>query len=173
MKPRMKTTRPSPAPPGRFLARIQQLTREIERLVEDLRRTPPGEGDPPIRGLLGPAAKSLEQAARAVRTIIDEGKGTDYYGDLRAILQGTSPLMSQLGSRVVLARVEAGAPSKPSTGAQALAVLLEDPARAVGATEIAERLGCSVPIARTTLNRLVESGHAARAGRGRFRARES
>ena len=39
------------------------------------------------------------------------------------------------------------------------------------AAEVAQRLGCSVPIARTTLNRLVQSGHATRPAAGRFRAR--
>jgi DNA-binding IclR family transcriptional regulator len=60
--------------------------------------------------------------------------------------------------------------SAPSIGAQALAILLERPAATFEAAEIARRLGCSIPVARTTLNRLVKSGHAARAGAGRFRA---
>jgi DNA-binding MarR family transcriptional regulator len=59
----------------------------------------------------------------------------------------------------------------PSAGAQALAVLLEDPKRKFQAAEIAERLGCSIPIARTALNRLVQSGHASRPTAGRFRAK--
>jgi DNA-binding IclR family transcriptional regulator len=80
--------------------------------------------------------------------------------------------MSLLGSRVVLAlRTRSETPRKPSAGAQALALLLEDPKRAYEAAEIAERLDCSVPIARTTLNRLVQSGHATRVAAGRFRAK--
>jgi predicted ArsR family transcriptional regulator len=39
------------------------------------------------------------------------------------------------------------------------------------AGDIAARLGCSVPAARTTLNRLVKSGHAMRTAPGWFRAR--
>jgi hypothetical protein len=92
-------------------------------------------------------------------------------GDFTAALEGTSPLMSLLGSRVILARTGSETPRRPSAGAQALALLLEDPKRTYEAAEIAERLGCSVPSARTTLNRLVQSGHATRAAAGRFRAK--
>jgi predicted ArsR family transcriptional regulator len=74
-------------------------------------------------------------------------------------------------SRVVLARTGSETPRRPSAGAQAIALLLEDPKRTYEAAEIAERLDCSVPIARTTLNRLVQRGNATRVAAGRFRAK--
>ncbi len=117
-------------------------------------------------------ARSLERAASAVRALVERANPDRLVGQIRALLEGTSPLMSMLGSRVVLARNSSPAePRTPSAGAQALAVLLEDPARAFAAREVAERLGCSVPIARTTLNRLVHTGHARRVAPGRFRAK--
>jgi hypothetical protein len=79
--------------------------------------------------------------------------------------------MSLFGSRVVLARTGGEAATTPSTGAQVLAILLQNPVRTFSANEIAQRLGCSAPIARTTLNRLVRSGHATRPAAGRFRAK--
>ena len=50
-------------------------------------------------------------------------------------------------------------------------MLLEEPSRTFEAAEVAQRIGCSAAVARTTLNRLVQSGHATRAAAGRFRAR--
>jgi hypothetical protein len=50
--------------------------------------------------------------------------------------------------------------------------LLEKLATIFEAAEIARRLGCSIPVARTTLNRLVKSGHASRAGAGQPALRE-
>jgi hypothetical protein len=62
-------------------------------------------------------------------------------------------------------RIEFDDCAGPSAGAQALAMLLEDPSRTFEAAEVADRIGCSAAVARTTLNRLVQSGHAAAAGR--------
>ncbi|HJW75878.1 MAG: hypothetical protein A2V77_23680 [Anaeromyxobacter sp. RBG_16_69_14] len=147
--------------------RIQRLTREIEELVPEVKAAVGGDDD----GLLASAAKSLERAAVAVSSLAGQGRPDRLGGDIRAVLEGTSPLMSLLGSRVVLASTGSDERRTPSAGAQALAVLLEEPERAFEATEVAERLGCSVPIARTTLNRLVRSGHATRPVAGRFRAK--
>jgi predicted ArsR family transcriptional regulator len=72
---------------------------------------------------------------------------------------------------VVLAGKAGGPPRPPSAAARALAVLLEYSDRSMDAGDIAARLGCSVPAARTTLNRLVKSGHAMRTAPGWFRAR--
>lgn len=150
--------------------RIQKLTGEVEGLVPELK--PLLEDDDVHRYLLVSAARSLERAASAVRKLVDRGKRDRLEGDLSSMLEGTVPLMSMLGSRIVLAGGGgAAAPRSPSAGAQALAVLLEDPSRAFAAGAIAKRLGWSVPIARTTLNRLVQSGHARRIAPGRFRAK--
>ncbi len=149
--------------------RIQKLTGEVESLVPELK--PLLEEDDVHRFLLVSAARSLERAASAVRALVDRGRRDRLEGYLGAMLEGTSPLMSVLGSRIVLARGGGAEPRRPSAGAQALAVLLEDPSRTFAAGEIAERLGWSVPIARTTLNRLVQSGHARRVAPGRFRAK--
>ena len=154
------------AAPKLFDVRIQSLTREVENLVVELK------AGPPAKGLLAPSARSLERAAKALRAVTEEGKPVADYADLRAVLEGTSPLMSQLGSRVVLAALGAQSATKPSSGAQALAFLLEEPGRSVDAGTLATQLGCSVPMARTTLNRLVQSGHAVRASRGNFRAKD-
>ncbi len=148
--------------------RIERLAGETEKLVPEVKAA---LGDDVTRPLVASAARSLERAASAVRALADGGRPDRHAGDLRAVLEGTSPLMSLLGSRVVLARAGRDTRRTPSVGAQALALLLEEPARTFEAAEIAERLGCSVPIARTTLNRLVRSGHAVRGAPGRFRAR--
>lgn len=148
--------------------RIQKLTGEVERLVPELQSALRGGTD---RALLGSAARSLERAASAVRGLVDEaGPGRPSPG-IQALLGSASPPLGLFGSRVVLAGIAAGARRAPSAAAQALAVLLEEPGRAFDAAEIAGRLGCSVPIARTTLHRLVRSGHAKRPRPGRFRAR--
>jgi hypothetical protein len=152
--------------------RIQRLTHEIEQLLPDIKAALADDTDLPGRELVFPAVTALERAATAVKRFVDEHRPTSSTG-LRAILEGTSPLMSLLGSRVVLARAGGSTASAaaPSVGAQALAMLLEDPLRTFEAREIAERLGCSVPVARTTLNRLVQSGHATRPAAGKFRAK--
>ena len=156
-------TRKDPASSARLSLRIQGLTAEIEKLVPEVR----AEGGQ--RHLLASAALSLERAAVAVKRLVGAARPAESGRHLAAVL--TSPLLSFLGSRVVVARSGTDAPATPSAGAQALAILLEDPKRVVGAAEIAHRLGCSVSIARTTLNRLVKSGHAVRPSAGRFRAR--
>lgn len=152
--------------------RIQRLTHDVEQLVPDIKAALADDTDVPGRELIIPAVTALERAATAVKRLVDENRPKEPSG-IRAILEGTSPLMSLLGSRVVLARAGGGtaSPPAPSVGAQALAVLLEDPSRTFEAGEIAERLGCSIPVARTTLNRLVQSGHATRPAAGRFRAK--
>jgi hypothetical protein len=152
--------------------RIQRLTHEVEQLVPEIKAALADDVDVPGRELIIPAVTALERAATAVKRLVDENRPEEPSG-LRAILEGTLPLMSLLGSRVVLARAGGGtaSPAAPSVGAQALAVLLEDPSRTFEAGEIAERLGCSIPVARTTLNRLVQSGHATRPAAGRFRAK--
>jgi hypothetical protein len=152
--------------------RIQRLTYEVEKLVPELKTALASDTDPPTRGLVISAVSALERAATAVKRLVDESSPHGPSA-LREILEGTSPLMSLLGSRVVLARAGGSTPTPatPSAGAQALAVLLEDPSRTFEAAEIAERLGCSTPVARTTLNRLVQSGHATRPAAGKFRAK--
>ncbi len=60
---------------------------------------------------------------------------------------------------------------RPSTAARALAVLLEEPARDLGAEDVARRCGCSQAVARATLHRLVKQGLARRTDTGLFRAR--
>jgi hypothetical protein len=149
--------------------RIQRLTREVEKLVPEVKAAL--ETHDPARHLLAAAATSLERAAAAVKALADAGRPEHHSGELRAVLEGTSPFLSLLGSRVVLARAGGAAPRKPSAAAQALALLLEEPTRTFETVEIAEQLGCSVPIARTTLHRLVQGGYATRAAPGRFRAK--
>jgi hypothetical protein len=153
---------------AQLAARIQRLTRELEELVEEIEEA---RGDDDARFLLAEPSRSLARAVSALRAAVQEGRPDRRPGSIRDVLEGTSPLMSLLGSRIVLSQVGREAPRPPSAGAQALAALLEDPARTFDAAQIAERLGCSVPIARTTLNRLVKSSHATRLAAGRFRAR--
>ncbi len=149
--------------------RVERLARELEALVPELKDSL--EAENPYLTVLSSAAKTLERATAAIRALIERAKpGRPLGGDLRSMLEGTSPLMSLLGSRLILAGSSKAAARPPSAGAQALAALLEDPEREFQAEEIARRLGCSVPSARTTLNRLVRSGHAARPVPGRFRA---
>ncbi len=145
--------------------RIQSLTGDVEKLVPEVRQALEA-GDPAARFLVASASKSLERAAVAVRALTQGIRDPT----LDAV-PGAATLISLLGSRVVLSGRKGVKPSPPSAGAQALAMLLEDPARSLNATEVAARVGCSVPIARTTLNRLVESGHAVRRGPGQFRAK--
>jgi hypothetical protein len=150
---------------AQLASRIQRLTREVERLVPEVEAAlASGSSE-----LLAEPSRSLARAAAAVRSAVERRHAVALRG-IRAGLEGTSPLMSLLGSRIVLAPASREAPRPPSAGAQALAMLMEEPERTFDAAEIAERLGCSVPVARTTLNRLVKSGHAARAAAGRFRA---
>jgi hypothetical protein len=72
---------------------------------------------------------------------------------------------------VVLAGAGGARARRPSASAQVLAILLETPERPFDAKEIARRLRCSEPSARTTLHRLVQSGHAVRPAPGLFRAK--
>ena len=163
------TTRPALGRLVHVSNRIQQVTREIENLVPEVKAA---LGEANQHGyVLASALKSLERAAVAVRALVERQRPRPSEFDIRAILGGTSPLMSLFGSRVVLARTGRKRASTPSTGARALAILLENPTQAFEAKEIAKRLACSVPIARTTLNRLVRSGHATRPTAGRFRAK--
>jgi len=166
------TTRPALGRLVHVSNRIQQLTREIENLVPEVRAALAQANQHGY--VLASASKSLERAAAAVRALVERQRPRPSEFDIRAILGGTSPLMSLFGSRVVLARKgnkTTKTKTRPSIGAQALAILLENPAQAFEAKEIAKRLACSVPIARTTLNRLVKSGHATRPAAGRFRAK--
>src|SRR5215831_3516397 len=168
------TTRPALGRIVHISNRIQQLTREIENLVPEMKAALAQANQHGY--VLASALKSLERAAAAVRALVERQRPRPSEFDIRAILGGTSPLMSLFGSRVVLARkgnktTKTKTKTRPSIGAQALAILLENPAQAFEAKEIAKRLACSVPIARTTLNRLVKSGHATRPAAGRFRAK--
>jgi hypothetical protein len=154
--------------------RIQRLTGEIERLLPEVKEAVGSGGEPGFP--LAPAAQALERAARAIRVLVERTKAKDPDAAIRAqMLGGMSPLLSLFGSRVVLANIGATIAAEPaktaSAGAQALALLLEEPQRTFEAAEVAARLGCSLPIARTTLNRLVKSGHAARPAAGRFCAK--
>lgn len=150
---------------AQLVLRLQRLTREVEELVPDLEAVVTDTYD---TASLGTAARSLQRAADAARAVVGGARVPD---EVRALLEGTSPLISFFGSRLVLAGKAQNRPSTPSVVARALAVLLEDPRRSLDATEIATRLGCSVPIARTALHRLVRSGHATRPAAGRFRAK--
>jgi hypothetical protein len=164
---------PVPRTPGTVRAaalalRVQQLTAEVERLfVEAQVLTKRGELE---AGLLAEPARSLQRAAAALAAVASSGSG-ERSRELKAVLEGTSALMSAIGSRVVLSGVSAGPAAAPSAGARALAMLLEAPDREFDAAEVASRLEVSVPAARTTLNRLVKSGHARRRGVGRFGAK--
>jgi hypothetical protein len=161
----MKSRAPKPAA-ALLSLRIQQLVSEIEKLVPELKAAVTQEDG--SRFLLSSASRSLVRASGAVRALVEKGRGVE---GLSGSLEGTAGLMSLLGSRVVLTAAGSLTPRTPSAGAKALALLLEEPARSFEAAEIAQRLGCSVPIARTTLNRLVQSGHATRPAAGRFRAK--
>jgi hypothetical protein len=164
------TTRPALGRLVQISNRIQQLTREIENLVPEVKAALAQANQ--HGHVLSSASMSLERAAAAVRALVERQRPRPSEFDIRAILGGTSPLMSLFGSRVVLARTgNKTTKTTPSTGARALAILLENPTQAFEAKEIAKRLACSVPIARTTLNRLVRSGHATRPAAGRFRAK--
>ncbi len=153
---------------AQLLVRLQRLTHEIENLVPELKAA---VGDGYDSRLLEPAARSLQRAAAAAKAVVDSANPGRLPDEIRAVLEGTSPLVSFLGSRLVLTGTGRNMPRTPSIGARALAVLLENPGRAFDAAEVAQRLGCSVPIARTTLHRLVRSRHATRPSAGRFRAR--
>jgi len=153
---------------ARLLLRLQRAIHEVEGIVGEL-RSALAEGDD-LR-IIGPAARSLHRAAAAVQAVVAGAEPRGIPDELRAVLDGTSPLLSFLGSRLVLAGAGKARPPSPSIAARALALLLEEPGRAFGAAEVAERLECSTPIARTTLHRLVRSGHATRPSAGLFQAR--
>lgn len=165
--PMKRRTRVTPS--AGLVVRIQRLAGDVEKLVPEVKAAVGGGG---LSYPLAPAAQSLERAAVALRVLAEKaGPGEAAAGIRAGLLGSASHLLSLFGSRVVLARGGKDEPQPPSAGAQALAVLLEEPERSFGAAEIAARLGCSIPIARTTLNRLVQSGHATRKAAGRFRAR--
>ena len=153
---------------ARLLLRLQRATREVEGIVAELRGAL-AEGDD-LR-ITDPAVRSLHRAAAAAQAVVEGASHRGIPDEVRAVLEGTSPLLSFLGSRLVLQGAGKSAPPRPSIGARALALLLEEPGCALDAAEVAARLGCSIPIARTTLHRLVRSGHAARPSAGLFRAR--
>lgn len=148
--------------------RLQDLAGQIEKLLPEVRAVIGGEGE---RAPVASAARSLERAASALASAAGRARHGAMPEGISELLEGTSPLLSLFGSRVVLAGAAGGSPPRPSAAAQALAVLLEEPKRSFEAAEVAMRLACSVPAARTTLNRLVRSGHADRPAPGRFRAR--
>ncbi|HVO18742.1 MAG TPA: hypothetical protein VMU15_05770 [Anaeromyxobacter sp.] len=148
--------------------RLQRATREVEGIVSAL-RTALAEGAE-LR-VIEPAARSLQRAAAAALAVVAGAGPGGIPDEVRAVLDGTSPVFSFLGSRLVLAGHGGAAPPRPSVGARALALLLEEPGRALGAAEVSRRLGCSIPVARTALHRLVRSGHAARPAAGLFQAR--
>ncbi|HYI01671.1 hypothetical protein [Hyalangium sp.] len=157
---------------GRLATRLQQMTQELEEMVPELKDVlaeAKTQASPVAGGvsLLVTPARGLERAARAIKTLVggDEAGPHAY----RSLLQ--SPVMPVPGSRVVLSGVRGGSPATPSIGARALAVLLESPESTFDAAEMGARLGCSQAVARTTLHRLVRSGHAARQETGRFRAK--
>jgi hypothetical protein len=152
---------------AQLVVRLQRLTREIEELVLEIETALADGYD---SNLLSPGVRSFERAAAAMKALVGRANPRQLTDEIRGVLEGTSPLYSLLRSRLVLAGAGRGTSRTPSVGAQALAILLEQPGRTFDASEIAERLGCSVPIARTTLNRLVRSGHATRPVAGRFRA---
>jgi len=136
--------------------RLSSVTLDLERLVTEIKAAL-GGGDEGRR-LIALEAKPLARAAAALETLI--GHQASSTAGLDAVF------------RLVLSqRTHDKAPPAPSASAQALAMLLEAPERTFDAAEVAERLGCSVPIARTTLNRLVTGGHAVRVSPGKFRAR--
>jgi hypothetical protein len=153
---------------AQLLLHMQRLTREVEELVPDLEDALTDSFD---TASLGTAARSLQRAADAARAVVEGARPGRVPEEVREMLEGTSPVFSFLGSRLVLARKAGNKPAAPSVAARALAVLMEDPKRSFDAAEIAGRLGCTIPIARTALHRLVKSRHATRPSAGRFRAK--
>lgn len=135
--------------------RIMNLSLEVEQLAHRLRVARDSGRKQP---LLGPAARSFDRACSALRAILLDAPEGQVPGAWTALP----------GARVVIDRT--GAERQPSTAARTLALLLEERERSFDAREVAEHLGCSEPVARTTLNRLVQSGHARRDEPGRFRA---
>lgn len=149
--------------------RLQRLAAELEALIPEVRAALKREE--PHAWLVTSAARSLTRAAEALSALVAEAKPGPMPVEVRALLEGTTPLMSMLGSRLVLSGQPGGPPKAPSAAAQALAVLLEDPKRAFTAAEVAAQLALTEPVARTTLHRLVQSGHATRPAEGKFRAK--
>jgi hypothetical protein len=150
-------------------ARLQELAAQLELLIPEVKAAL--EGQEPHAALVTSAARTLTRAAEALSALVAEAKPGPMPTEVRALLEGTTPLMSMLGSRLVLSGQPGGPPKAPSAAAQALAVLLEDPKRTFTAAEVAAQLELTEPVARTTLHRLVQSGHATRPAEGKFRAK--
>jgi hypothetical protein len=174
---RRKSKTPGKQDLAQSVLRVQQIAHALEALVPELRsavqalRENSPDSDPLAdgRAALRTASRTLDRAASAVRALAEEAGAGSAVDPIRAVLE--SPLLSSLGSRVVLHSARAGAaPPAPSIGARALALLLEAPGKEFSAAELAPQLGCSVAVARTTLHRLVDGGHARRTAAGRFRA---
>ena len=141
--------------------RVRRLSAEAEKTFQEAKAALE-RSDARGRWTLAQATRALGRAAAALETLVTQSEKRE-----------PRPGVPSLLSRLVLVNAKRARPPAPSVSAQALAMLLEDPSRSFEATEVAEHLGCSVPIARTILNRLVNSGHADRVELGRFQARRS
>ena len=161
--------------------RMQALAHEMETLVPELKEAvskPPAKDDRLFARFelaeIHRTAKALVRAANAIQALVRDRTAAGTRSSRRDFMDPDSfPIGLALRTRMVLSRTGGRSQGPPSIGARALALLLEDPGASFDANEVAERLGCSAPVARTTLHRLVESGHAERVETGRFRAKQS
>lgn len=165
--------------PKRFafssLSQIEKARHDLETAIVDLKRAvDDGATAPPLllRHTLSDAARSLERTAKALRHLINAMPPSKTARDhmhpaLSTDIGGAAVVFA---SRMLLARTRAKK-RLPSVAARALAVLLEESGREVDAKSVAEQIGCTRAVARTTLHRLVTAGHAERTTLGRFRAK--
>ncbi len=159
------------------LSRIEKARHELEAAVAALERAiekGPAGTAPLLRHALSAAVRSLERTTTALRRVLD-ALPPDEIAQAHArvaLTAGLSEAASLLASRMMLARAWAKE-RPPSIAARVLAALLEEPDRDLDAGSVAERIGCTPAVARTTLHRLVASAHAERTAPGRFRAKSS
>ncbi len=159
----------------RSLSQIEKARHDLETAVVELKRAvDDGATAPPplTRHTLSDAARSLERTAKALRQLSNavppSKTALDHLQAALATDFGGAAVV--FASGMLLARTRAKKRS-PSVAARALAVLLEESGREVDAKSVAEQIGCTRAVARTTLHRLVTAGHAERTTPGRFRAK--
>ncbi len=159
----------------RSVSQIEKARHDLETAIIELKRAvDDGAAGPPffLRHTLSEAARSLERTAKALRHIVNamppnKTERAHVHAALSTDIVGAAVIFA---SRMLLARTQAEK-RLPSVTARALAVLLEEGGRDVDAKSVAEQIGCTRAVARTTLHRLVTAGHAERTTPGRFRAK--
>jgi hypothetical protein len=166
--PRRRPKASSRPLPVSTLHRIHAARRELETAALELKRALDEGGTRPAqlaRQVLARELPPLERAAAALRAVIQELARRSPPRPREAELADVYGLAQVVARASGLLQAARAAAAEPSLAARTLALLLEVNGAELDAAAVAERLGCSTPIARTTLHRLVRGGHAVRTRR--------